>query len=250
MSAISFSNYAYHGEIWKVVYPILPLNQTKNSMEIVPNRFYIWNGYLRCNLVFVAFSCDKTYNRLIGGREMITHIRMQNFKSWKDSGTVKLAPLTGFFGTNSSGKSSLLQMLLCSNRPLERMKFSSLATKNSLVNLGSFREVIHRHKSKEHLGFEFACKFTHPYSYFKIPEDGSPWEQIIDQFAIDSTIRAETGELVVDRLLYGYSHGRSAEIVCEGGNASFPREYGNQTKLKLDNCYGIYHREQLKPKSF
>ena len=43
---------------------------------------------------------------------MITHIRMKNFKSWQDSGMVKLAPLTGFFGTNSSGKSSLLQMLL------------------------------------------------------------------------------------------------------------------------------------------
>ncbi len=43
---------------------------------------------------------------------MITHIRMKNFKSWKDSGMVKFAPLTGFFGTNSSGKSRLLQMLL------------------------------------------------------------------------------------------------------------------------------------------
>ena len=43
---------------------------------------------------------------------MITHIRMKNFKLWKNSGEVKLAPLTGFFGTNSSGKSSLLQMLL------------------------------------------------------------------------------------------------------------------------------------------
>ena len=43
---------------------------------------------------------------------MITHIRMKNFKSWQDSGNVGLAPLTGLFGTNSSWKSSLLQMLL------------------------------------------------------------------------------------------------------------------------------------------
>ena len=32
---------------------------------------------------------------------MIMHIRMQNFKSWKDSGEVKLAPLTGFFRIDS-----------------------------------------------------------------------------------------------------------------------------------------------------
>lgn len=41
---------------------------------------------------------------------MITHIQVKNFKSWKDSDNVELAPLTGFFGTNSSGKSSLLQI--------------------------------------------------------------------------------------------------------------------------------------------
>ena len=50
---------------------------------------------------------------------MITHIRMKNFKSWADSGKVELAPLTGFFGTNSSGKSSLLQMLLLLKQTME-----------------------------------------------------------------------------------------------------------------------------------
>ena len=43
---------------------------------------------------------------------MFTKIQMTNFKSWKESGEVRLAPLTAFFGANSSGKSSLLQMLL------------------------------------------------------------------------------------------------------------------------------------------
>ena len=51
---------------------------------------------------------------------MITHIQMKNFKSWKDSGEVELAPLTGFFGTNSSGKSSLLQMLLLLKQTTEQ----------------------------------------------------------------------------------------------------------------------------------
>jgi predicted ATPase len=50
---------------------------------------------------------------------------MKNFKSWKDSGEVELAPLRGFLETNSSGKSSLLQKRpkvqrskLCQARPL------------------------------------------------------------------------------------------------------------------------------------
>ena len=69
---------------------------------------------------------------------MITHIRMKNFKSWKDSGKVKLAPLTGFFGTNSSGKSSLLQMLLLLKQTIGTDEILFFGDEDSLVNLGSF----------------------------------------------------------------------------------------------------------------
>ena len=96
---------------------------------------------------------------------MITHIRVKNFKSWKDSGEVKLAPLTGFFGTNSSGKSSLLQMLLLLKQTAERSEAKEIiffGDNNSLVNLGNFREVIHGHKEEEQLELEFGCKLQKP----------------------------------------------------------------------------------------
>ena len=41
---------------------------------------------------------------------MITELSAQNFKSWKDTGALQFAPLTGFFGANSSGKTSILQV--------------------------------------------------------------------------------------------------------------------------------------------
>ena len=43
---------------------------------------------------------------------MITELKAHNFKSWKDTGKLHFAPLTGFFGANSSGKTSILQVLL------------------------------------------------------------------------------------------------------------------------------------------
>ncbi len=170
---------------------------------------------------------------------MITHIRMKNFKSWADSGEVKLAPLTGFFGTNSSGKSSLLQMLLLLKQTIGTEEVIFFGDENSLVNLGNFREVIHEHKSGYGLGFEFACKLTHPHSLFKIPEDGTPWEQTIDRFAFDSTIRVENGKSTVESLMYSSSSRHYAEIVCSGGHASFPKNNKKETSLKLENCYGI-----------
>jgi predicted ATPase len=39
---------------------------------------------------------------------MLTELSATNFKSWPRLGPMRLAPLTGLFGTNSSGKSSLI----------------------------------------------------------------------------------------------------------------------------------------------
>ncbi len=38
---------------------------------------------------------------------MLRSLRVENFKAWRDTGDVRLAPLTIFFGVNSAGKSSL-----------------------------------------------------------------------------------------------------------------------------------------------
>lgn len=98
---------------------------------------------------------------------MITHIRMKNFKSWQDSGEVKLAPLTGFFGTNSSGKSSLLQMLLLLKQTADRANIEEaiyFGDENSLINLGNYQEVIHDHVSEDTLFFEFGYQFNNPFA--------------------------------------------------------------------------------------
>jgi hypothetical protein len=43
---------------------------------------------------------------------MLKSLRIKNFKAWKDTGEIRLAPITVFFGGNSAGKTSLLQFLL------------------------------------------------------------------------------------------------------------------------------------------
>lgn len=35
---------------------------------------------------------------------MLEQLHIQNFKGWQDTGDIHLAPITLFFGTNSSGK--------------------------------------------------------------------------------------------------------------------------------------------------
>jgi AAA15 family ATPase/GTPase len=43
---------------------------------------------------------------------MLTSLRIKNFKAWRDTGKIRLAPLTVIFGANSAGKSSLGHLLL------------------------------------------------------------------------------------------------------------------------------------------
>ena len=44
---------------------------------------------------------------------MLKAVRLQNFKCLRDTGEMELCPLTLLIGTNSSGKSSVLQGLAC-----------------------------------------------------------------------------------------------------------------------------------------
>ena len=82
---------------------------------------------------------------------MITELSAQNFKSWENTGKLQIAPLTGFFGANSSGKTSIFQTLLMlkqtAERPPEWDGEIDFGDEGSVVNLCSFNEVIHQHKS-------------------------------------------------------------------------------------------------------
>ncbi len=173
---------------------------------------------------------------------MITHIRMKNFKSWKDSGVVKLAPLTGFFGTNSSGKSSLLQMLLLLKQTAERQNADEVifwGDKTSLVNLGDFREVIHDHKLIAPLEFEFQCDLTNLRPYFNIPEDGSVWDRNLQQFAYEGIFRLENGKLNLESLNYGPTLDGVAKVMYIDGRISFPHSHYGDIINQLNNCYGM-----------
>ena len=81
---------------------------------------------------------------------MITELSTQNFKSWKDMPKLQISPLTGFFGANSSGKTSLLQTLLMLKQTVERPQelewVIDFGDDSSLVNLGSFDDLIHGHR--------------------------------------------------------------------------------------------------------
>jgi AAA15 family ATPase/GTPase len=88
---------------------------------------------------------------------MIRKLSVQNFKSWKQTGELRLAPITGLFGGNSSGKTSLLQLLLMLKQTTEssdRAQVINLGDTGSLVELGTFSDVLFAHEKESSLAFQ------------------------------------------------------------------------------------------------
>ena len=90
---------------------------------------------------------------------MFTQLRIQNFKSWADTGEFRMAPLTGFFGTNSSGKTAILQFLLMLKQTVESSDRNRIlhlgGDQYSYVDLGTTYDISHRHRLPQKLKFQF-----------------------------------------------------------------------------------------------
>ena len=79
---------------------------------------------------------------------MLTSLNLVGFKSWKETGDVALKPITGFFGPNSSGKTSLIQALLLLKQTVDssdRRLVFHFGSESTPADLGDFRSVIHDH---------------------------------------------------------------------------------------------------------
>lgn len=87
---------------------------------------------------------------------MLRNLSLSNFRSWANSGPINLAPLTGIFGTNSSGKSSLLRFVLMLKQTVESRDRGiqlDLGGRGSYVDLGSMTDVLFEHDTGRQLGW-------------------------------------------------------------------------------------------------
>jgi predicted ATPase len=94
---------------------------------------------------------------------MLTQLRIQNFKAWRDTGPVRLAPLTVIFGTNSSGKSSIGHLLMALKQTAQisdRKRALHLGNEDALIDLGTFEDCLFGHDLGKAL--EFSLRWRLP----------------------------------------------------------------------------------------
>jgi predicted ATPase len=104
---------------------------------------------------------------------MLKRLRIQNFKGWKDTGIIRMAPISLFFGVNSSGKSSIGQFLMMLKQTVESPDRKAVfypGGKNSAVQLGSYQEMVFHRNPENKIAFDYqwslqdVLKFRDPVS--------------------------------------------------------------------------------------
>lgn len=99
---------------------------------------------------------------------MLTSLKIRNFKAWKDTGEVRLAPLTVIFGTNSAGKSSIGHLLLALKQTAlatDRKRALHLGDANTLIDLGTFKDCLYAHDLASTLEFDLSWNLPRPLSF-------------------------------------------------------------------------------------
>lgn len=136
---------------------------------------------------------------------MLKQLRIRNFKGWKDTGTIRMAPISLFFGANSSGKSSIGQFLMMLKQTVESPDRKAVfypGGKNSAVQLGSYQEMVFHRDPENKIAFEYCWSLPETFK-FKDPVTGQTFSG--DYLAFDAQVSLGDKDrypLVVDHLKY------------------------------------------------
>lgn len=174
---------------------------------------------------------------------MLKQLRIRNFKAWKDTGTIQMAPISLFFGANSSGKSSIGQFLMMLKQTVESPDRKAVfypGGKNSAVQLGSYQEMVFQHNPQNRIAFEYrwsladVLKFRDPISGQSFSGDGMAFQaevglgdQDLHTLASDH-LQYELLEDEASRLAIGMERksGAKSEYRVDAVNYSLKRKLG------------------------
>ena len=104
---------------------------------------------------------------------MITAFEIENFKGIRDRVKIEVRPLTLLFGANSAGKSSILQALHYAREVFlhHNLDVDRTESGGSSVDLGGFRNLIHKHELEKEARFRFSLEFNNDLPCSWDPDD-------------------------------------------------------------------------------
>lgn len=135
---------------------------------------------------------------------MLDRLVVKNFKAWQNL-DIKFGGVTGLFGTNSSGKSSVLQFLLLlkqTKNATDRGLVLDFGGPDQFVNLGSFNDAVHLHDTKNQIEWEMTWQLPKEISI--VNPSGKRTDILFrdSKITTSSAARFKDRTLVADRIEY------------------------------------------------
>lgn len=174
---------------------------------------------------------------------MLESLDLRNFKSWREA-KIDFAPITGLFGTNSSGKSSLIQFLLMLKQTREERDRSTVLQLNEpYVELGQYSDIINGGDINKPLQWDIRFRPNEKLELIDATGSRTAVAAAGDVFRISSEVVAQrlprTGTLSMRSSFLEYSlsgisfrlalkseSSSEYELVSAGGNFEFIRNRG------------------------
>lgn len=171
---------------------------------------------------------------------MLTSLRIQNFKSWTDTGPMRLAPITGLFGTNSSGKTSILQMLLLLKQTAEstdRAQVLNLGDERALVDLGTFRDVVHGHQQPGWIEWALSWRLN---SALRVPDPERPRTTLftVDRLGFTACIETARPQSTPRPVVHQFAY-----EVCDDRERGAERRFGMRRKSGSSEQYEVFAKD-------
>lgn len=138
---------------------------------------------------------------------MIQSLSLERFKSWKKIDSMRFAPITGLFGTNSSGKTSILQWLLLMKQTVnsaDRQQVLNLGDEKDPVRLGTFRDLIHEHDIAAPISWELRWTLPTP---LQVVDPETKNTKLFEDSAMSfaSTVGLQNAQTTVQSMRYEFA---------------------------------------------
>jgi len=154
---------------------------------------------------------------------MLEKLKFTNFKSWPLA-DLACGQITGIFGTNSSGKTSLIQFLLLLKQTKNATDPAiSLELNGELVQLGAIRDAIHRHEERRTIDIDATFRLGGPLRL------AAPSERGEKEIARGNRLRIQTSIAVRPKSLFS----TFLEYTVGGTSFRLAARNGDQNKFDL-----------------
>lgn len=175
---------------------------------------------------------------------MLEKLELNNFKAWEKL-AIKFGMVTGLFGTNSSGKSSLIHFLLMlkqSKNNSDRAIAADFGGHDKLVELGTYHDVVFKHDTTKDISWTLSWTLPKELKIQDVEKSSASVLFKASKLSISSSIGLESELLGVKALGYSFANHRFSiqrkldsndfELVSKGDSKfRFTRTQGRMWKL-------------------